>query len=100
MIRQIAFSTFACACLISTAAIAVDAKVQSAIDSISAVAGDPAKLKTYCEMSDVLDAAGDNANGAADTKVDTYLKQLGPDFEAAWDVVDNLDDNSPDGKTA
>lgn len=100
MMRTITISTVACACLMTTAALAVDAKVQSAITVISATAGDPAKLKTFCELSDVLDAAGDKEDAATDAKVDGYLKQLGPDFAAAWDVVDDLDEKSADGKAA
>ena len=100
MMRKITVSTFTCACLLSTAALAVDAKVQSAITVISATASDPAKLKTYCEMSDVLDAAGDKEDNAAELKVDVYLTQLGPEFEAAWNVVDDLDEGSADGKAA
>ena len=100
MMRKITVSTFTCACLLSTAALAVDAKVQSAITVISATASDPAKLKTYCEMSDVLDAAGDKEDSAAESKVDGYLTQLGPEFEAAWNVVDDLDEGSADGKAA
>ena len=100
MMRKITVSTFTCACVISTAVLAVDAKVQSAITVIAATASDPAKLKTYCEMSDVLDAAGDKEDNAAQSKADGYLTQLGPEFEAAWNVVDDLDEGSADGKAA
>ena len=98
--RKITVSTFTCACLMSTAALAVDAKVQSAITVISATASDPAKLKTYCEMSDALDAAGDKEDSATEEKVDAYLTKLGSEFEAAWNVVDDLDEGSADGKAA
>jgi hypothetical protein len=98
--RNITLSALAWACLLSTAALAVDAKVESAITVISAAASDPAKLKTYCEMSDVLDAAGDTEDSAAEAKADAYLTKLGPEFEAAWNVVDELDESSADGKAA
>jgi hypothetical protein len=30
--------------------------------------------------------------------MDGYLEQLGPDFEAAWETSEEVDENSPDGK--
>jgi len=33
-----------------------------------------------------------------DAKIDGYMKQLGPDFQTAWNAGENLDENSPDAK--
>ena len=96
MIRNMAIAGIVC--LMSTAAFAVDAKVDSAVKVFAATASDPAKLKTFCEMSDAMDAAGDKNDTAADAKVDGYMKTLGPDFETAWNAGENIDEASADGK--
>jgi hypothetical protein len=90
----------ACAvvCLTAVAASAADPKVDSAIGVFKTLDSDPDKLKIFCEMSDVADAQGDAEDAAADAKIDGYVEQLGPDFEAAWDTSDEVDENSPDGK--
>ncbi len=86
-------------CLFATAVFAADASVDSAVKVFAATAKDPAKVKTFCEMSEAMDAAGDKEDAATDAKIDGYLKQLGPDFETAWNAGENVDDNSADGKT-
>ena len=60
------------------------------------VAADPAKVKTYCEMSKVMEGAGDQADAATEQKIQTLIKQLGPEFETACNVGGELDENSPD----
>ena len=86
MIRISTLSMLLVACVMPTPALALDAKVQSAIPVVSATVDDPAKLETFCEMSDAMDAAGDNEDSATEAKIDGYLAQLGSDFEEAWDV--------------
>ena len=90
----------ACAvvCLTAVAASAADPKVDSAIAAFKQVEGDPAKLAIFCELSDVVDAMGDKEDPAAEAQIDGYVEQLGPEFEAAWDTSDEVDENSPDGK--
>jgi hypothetical protein len=85
-------------CLTSFAALAADNKIDSALATFKSVEGDPAKLKIFCEMSAVMDKAGDNPDAAAQAQIDGFIKQLGPDFETAWDAGDDLDEDSPDGK--
>ena len=90
----------ACAalCLIAHPALAADPKIDSAVKTFKAVAADAGKLKTFCDMSQAIDAGGDNPNAAAQAKVDGLMKQLGPDFAAAWKVGETMDENSADGK--
>jgi hypothetical protein len=45
-----------------------------------------------------MDKAGDDPDDATEAKIDGYVKQLGPEFQSAWDAGDNIDENSPDGK--
>jgi hypothetical protein len=85
-------------CLLAPAAFAASPKIEAALKTFKAVAADAGKLKTFCEMTKAMDAAGDKPSAAADAKVEGYMKQLGADFETAWNAADGLDDNSADGK--
>jgi hypothetical protein len=101
---------FTCAivCLTAVAVSAADPKVDSAISVFQQVGNDQGKLKIYCEMSDVGEPEGDAEEPAAsdnekedpavEAKIEGYLNQLGPDFEAAWDTSEETDENSADGK--
>jgi hypothetical protein len=86
------------ACLGSYGALAASPKIESAVKTFKAVAADPGKLKTFCEMTRTMDSIGDKEDAAAEAKIDGLMKQLGPDFDAAWNAADDLDDNSEDGK--
>jgi hypothetical protein len=96
MIRPILIST--AVFLTSIAAFAADSKVDSAVATFKTVEGDAGKLKIFCEMSGVMDKAGDNPDATADAKIDGYMKQLGPDFGTAWNAGEGVDENSADGK--
>jgi hypothetical protein len=93
-------SLLACAavCVAAVAALAANPNVESALGAFKMVGNDPGKLNTYCEMSDVEDAMGDDENPAAEAKIDAYINQLGPEFEAAWDTYEETDEDSADGK--
>jgi hypothetical protein len=64
----------------------------------NAVGADAAKLKTFCEMSKALEAAGDKEDPKVDAQVDGYIDQLGDDFAEAWEASEGLVENSPDVK--
>lgn len=83
---------------VATAAYAATPKIEAAIKTIKATGGDPAKVKAFCEMSKLMETTGEKENPAAEAKIDGYMKQLGPDFETAWNAGDGLDENSADGK--
>jgi hypothetical protein len=89
---------FAALALIASPTLAADPKADAAVKAFKAVAANAGKLKTFCEMSKVAEAAGEKEDAVTEGKIDAYLKQLGPDFEAAWDVAEELDENSADGK--
>ena len=86
------------ACLGSYGALAASPKIEAAVKTFRAVAADPGRLKTFCEMTRTMDSIGDKEDAAAEAKIDGLMKQLGPDFDAAWNAADDLDDNSEDGK--
>lgn len=85
-------------CLGFAPALAAAPKVEAAVKTFKAVAGDAAKLKTYCEMSKTMEAMGEKEDAAAEAKIAGYMKQLGADFEAAWNIGDEVKEDSPDGK--
>jgi hypothetical protein len=89
---------FAAICLIAFPAAAADPKVESAAKVFQSMSADPAKVKTFCEMTKAMDSAGEKVDPAADAKIQSYMKQLGPDFQTAWDAGSDVDENSADGK--
>jgi hypothetical protein len=83
------------------AAYAADAKVEAAIKTFDAVAADAGKLKTYCEMSKLMSSGDDQDDSKAaelDKQMQGYMKQLGSDFETAFEAGADLDPESADGK--
>lgn len=86
------------ACLGAYGALAASPKIESAVKTLKAITADPGKLKTFCEMTRAMDAMGDKEDAAAEAKITGLMKQLGPDFDAAWNAADDLDDNTEDGK--
>jgi hypothetical protein len=85
-------------CLATVAVSAADPKVDKAISVFRQIGSDPAKLKIFCEMSDVVEDLGDGEDPNLEAKIDSYVDQLGPDFEEAWDTIEDTDENSADGK--
>lgn len=79
-------------------AFAQDAKIAAAVATFKATAADPAKVATYCEMSNAMATTGDQPDPKAEAKADELLKKLGPDFATAWNAGENLAENSPDAK--
>jgi hypothetical protein len=84
--------------LISAPAWAASPKIEAAIKTFKAVAGDSGRLRTFCDMTKAMDAAGEKPTAEADAKIDGLMKKLGADFESAWNAVEGLDENSADGK--
>jgi hypothetical protein len=91
-------SALAAACLFAFPALAADPKIDAAAKVFQSLGGDPAKVKTFCEMTKVMDSAGEKEDPATDAKIQSYIKQLGPDFETAWNAGSDVDENSVDGK--
>ena len=88
----------AAACLGIYSVMAASPKIEAALKTFKTVAADPGKLKTFCEMDSAMEAASEKNDKAAGAKVDGLMKQLGPEFEAAWKAGINLDEKSADAK--
>ena len=72
--------------------------VDLAIKTIESVGADAGKLKIFCNLNKLLQESGDKDDAAIQKQIDDLVTQLGPDFSAAWDIGDELDENSPDGQ--
>lgn len=88
----------AIACFGAFGAQAASPKVDAAVKTFKGVGADAGKVKTFCDMIKAMDAMGDQEDAAADAKIAGFMKQLGPEFETAWDSAEGLDDESDDGK--
>ena len=54
---------------------------------------------TFIAISHVKESSRREAAKSGDNgQIDGYLKELGPDFEAAWKAFRETDRNSPEGK--
>jgi hypothetical protein len=85
-------------CLVASPALAASPKIDAAVKTFKAVAGDAGKLKTFCAMSKVMESAGEKEDPKIDAQIQGFIKQLGPDFETAWAAGEDVDENSADGK--
>lgn len=88
--------------LFASPVLAANAAVEGAVKTFEAVGNDAAKLKVYCEMSKVMssaDAADDSKAEELDKQMDSFMKQLGPEFQTAFEAGADLDPESEDGKT-
>jgi hypothetical protein len=69
--------------------------VELALRAFNTVAADVERLNVYCAMSAAMDTAEDAGQEAA---IGEYLQKLGPDFEKAWALADDLDEGSADAR--
>lgn len=92
--------TFACVALLLAAgpALAADAAIDAAVKTFDQVAADAGKLKAYCDMNKLMNDVGDDdaKAQAAEPQMDAFMKELGPDVEAALSAAEKLDEKSPD----
>lgn len=96
--------TLAAAAMAATAALgaslvmAASPQIESAMKTLRAISNDPGKLKVYCDLQAASEALGEKEDAAAEARIESMTKQLGPDFEKAFDAAENLDENSADAK--
>ena len=95
---QRALVTCVAICLCTSCAPTADARTESALREFRAVGTDPRRLEIFCAMGKVLDTVDEKDDAAAEAAIASYLKELGPEFEKAWKIGEDVDENSPDGK--
>jgi hypothetical protein len=86
--------------LLAMPALAASPKVEAAIKTLRAVATDSNRLKTFCALLEMEKVGEGDKKGdpKIEAAIDGYVKQLGTEFESAWEVVESTDENSPDGR--
>jgi hypothetical protein len=85
-------------CLAGASAFAGAPKIEAAVKTFKAVGADSGKTKTFCAMSKAMESAGEKEDPKIDAQIQGYMKQLGADFETAWNAGEEVDENSADGK--
>jgi hypothetical protein len=100
MKRIVRASLGACAAAVlgTAAAPAASPQVDLAIKAVQAVGSDPARLKLFCEFHKLLQSVGDKEDDASQRQIEDLVAKIGPDFSAAWDVAEEIDENSADGQ--
>ena len=105
--KRILIAGAAAVALGTSVVLAASPQVDGAIKAIQGAVADPAKMTAFCDLIDLQGDDEDTAGAAAavekedpalEKQEDTFLAQLGPGFAAAWDVGEELDENSADGK--
>ena len=86
--------------MLAIPALAASPKVEAAIKTIRNVAADPNLQRTFCALLEMKEKLGDKKDDPKiEAAMDDYVKRLGPNFQSAWDVVEDIDDeHSPDGQ--
>jgi len=84
--------------LVTTSALAANPKVENALKVLQDIGRDPAKMKTFCEMMVIDKKMGDTKDPALEAQVEKLADQLGPAFKAAWNAIDDIEEDSPDGQ--
>jgi hypothetical protein len=79
---------------------AASPKVEAAVQAIAKIQTDAAKFQGYCALLTELDAAGEEGPKVDEvqTKLTAFMQSMGPDVAAAWDLYDELEPDSEDGK--
>ena len=84
--------------LMMAPALAGSSQVEAAIKEFQAVESDANRMKTFCELMQLDEQNEKRTNPSLEAKMDKLLNELGPDFEAAWELVEDTDPASEDGK--
>jgi hypothetical protein len=81
------------------AAYAEEPKVDEAVKAINALTADPAKRAGFCEINKKIEALKEGEDSEAlDAEMRAYLRKFGPEYENAWDIAEDIDAESPEGK--
>jgi len=99
---RLAAAVAGCLVLAAAPAFALDAKVEDALKTFTAIGNDAGRLKTYCEMTASMASSETDTDKSksqdVDAKIESLMKALGPDFGAAMDLEDKLASDSPELK--
>jgi hypothetical protein len=82
------------------AAAAVSPKVQAAIKTLNSLAGNAGHMKGLCAILKEFEAAGNDEAKMKpiEDKLKAYLRKIGADYENAWNMAEETNPESEDGK--
>jgi predicted HAD superfamily Cof-like phosphohydrolase len=84
--------------LMMAPALAASPQVEAAIKAFQTVDSDANRMKTFCELMRIDEQNEKRTSPSLEAKMDELLNELGADFEAAWELVEDTDPASEDGK--
>src|SRR6185436_2860468 len=84
--------------LLTIAALASTPQVEAVAKAFQSLASDANRLKTFCELIEIEQEDEEKAGPLLATKMGKMLDELGADFKAAWNTVQEIDPASDDGK--
>jgi len=84
--------------LMMAPSLGASSQVEAAITAFRTVDSDANRLKTFCELMQIDEQNEKQANPSLEAKMDKLLIELGADFETAWELVEDTDPASEDGK--
>jgi hypothetical protein len=80
---------------------AASPQVEAAIKAVPKIETDPEKFRTYCRLSKEMAAVEEEDSAKTDElgkQLEELMKSIGPDVAAAWELLDELDPDTDDGK--
>jgi len=84
--------------LISIPVLAASPQLEAAIRVIQTVGTDANRLKAFCELMKIDEQNEKRTSPSLEAKMEQLLNELGADFETAWELVEDTDPASEDGK--
>ena len=84
--------------LMTILALASSPDVEAGVKVFETVGADANRLTTFCELMQIEEENAEKADPSAEAKMDKLFDELGADFKAAWETVEDIDPASEDGK--
>ena len=84
--------------LLTMAALASTPQVEAVAKAFQSLASDANRLKTFCELMKIDEQNEKPTSPSSEAQMDKLLNELGADFQAAWELVEDTDPASDDAK--
>jgi hypothetical protein len=84
--------------LLTIAALAASPEVEAALKAFQTAGTEASRLKMFCELMQTDQQYAERADPLLEAKMDKLLDELGADFKAALETVEDIDPASDDGK--
>jgi hypothetical protein len=98
MKRIVLIGIGACAVLVVGVTNVPAQSIDDAVKTFEAMGADPGKLKQFCALNKLLEDLGEKEDPAAEQQIEAAVEKLGPEFTAAWEAGEKVDESSADGK--